>query len=63
MGHGQAFTAVCDDGGIFAIWDIPHDPIGCSRSATMFNVVPVATITILETMFNMGLLAISGCRS
>eukprot|EP00965_Chrysotila_dentata_P093407 3085704-Pleurochrysis_carterae.AAC.1 len=43
------------------IWNIPHDPIGCIRSAAMFYVVPVATI--MKTMFNMGLRATSGCRS
>eukprot|EP00965_Chrysotila_dentata_P257451 6212890-Pleurochrysis_carterae.AAC.1 len=43
------------------MWDIPRDPIGYIRSAAMFYVVPVATI--METMFNMGLRAISGCRS
>eukprot|EP00965_Chrysotila_dentata_P195334 6176927-Pleurochrysis_carterae.AAC.1 len=43
------------------IWDILHDPIGCIRSAAILYVVPVATI--METMFNMGLRAISGCRS
>eukprot|EP00965_Chrysotila_dentata_P195290 6176910-Pleurochrysis_carterae.AAC.1 len=40
------------------IWDITHDPIGRIRSAAVFNVVPVATI--MKTMFNMGLRAISG---
>eukprot|EP00965_Chrysotila_dentata_P202725 6181271-Pleurochrysis_carterae.AAC.2 len=43
------------------IWDIPNDPIGCIRSAAMFYLVPVATI--METMFYMGLRAISECRS
>eukprot|EP00965_Chrysotila_dentata_P261939 6214415-Pleurochrysis_carterae.AAC.3 len=43
------------------IWDIPHDPVGCIRSAAMFYVVPVATI--METMFYMGLRATSECRS
>eukprot|EP00965_Chrysotila_dentata_P187471 6172151-Pleurochrysis_carterae.AAC.1 len=43
------------------LWHIPHDPIGCIRSAAMCNVVPVATI--VETVFNMWLRAISGCRT
>eukprot|EP00965_Chrysotila_dentata_P261368 6214230-Pleurochrysis_carterae.AAC.2 len=43
------------------IWDTPHDPIGCIRSAATFYVVPVATI--LKIMFNVGLRPIFGCRS
>eukprot|EP00965_Chrysotila_dentata_P074661 2466542-Pleurochrysis_carterae.AAC.3 len=59
MGHGQVFTAVYADGGIYVI--PPHDPVGCIRPAAMFYLVPVATI--METMFNMELLGISGCRN
>eukprot|EP00965_Chrysotila_dentata_P250092 6209248-Pleurochrysis_carterae.AAC.2 len=52
MGHWQGFTAIYAHGG----WDMPHDPIGCIRSAAMFNVVPIATTT--ETMIHIGLRAI-----
>eukprot|EP00965_Chrysotila_dentata_P218228 6190472-Pleurochrysis_carterae.AAC.2 len=60
MAHGQAFTAVYADGGMHGISSTTRTN-GCIRSAAMFCVVTVATI--METMFNMGLLAISGCRS
>eukprot|EP00965_Chrysotila_dentata_P147998 4885220-Pleurochrysis_carterae.AAC.1 len=59
MGHGQASTAVCAKKGICEY--IPHDPIGCIRSAVFLYEVPVATI--MKTVFYIGLRAISGCRS
>eukprot|EP00965_Chrysotila_dentata_P152662 5045424-Pleurochrysis_carterae.AAC.1 len=58
MGHRQGFTAIYVMEGYVGY---PPRPIGYIRSAAMFYVVPVATI--IETMFYMGLRAISGCIS
>eukprot|EP00965_Chrysotila_dentata_P052159 1730702-Pleurochrysis_carterae.AAC.1 len=58
MGHGQAFTAVYAERRIYGI--SPSTGLDVSDQQ-LFNVAPVATI--METMFNMGLHAISGCRS
>eukprot|EP00965_Chrysotila_dentata_P231872 6198614-Pleurochrysis_carterae.AAC.1 len=43
------------------MWDIPRDPIGRIRSVAMLYVVPVATV--METMSDIGLCAISGCTT
>eukprot|EP00965_Chrysotila_dentata_P192905 6175436-Pleurochrysis_carterae.AAC.3 len=54
MGHWQAFTAICAEGGNAKI--SPQDPIECIRSAAVFYVVPI--VTDVKTMINLGLRAI-----
>eukprot|EP00965_Chrysotila_dentata_P162169 5355483-Pleurochrysis_carterae.AAC.1 len=60
MSHWQGLTGVYADGDIYGISPTNRSDV-FDRSAAIFDVVPVATI--METIFNMGLRDISGCRS
>eukprot|EP00965_Chrysotila_dentata_P114261 3776606-Pleurochrysis_carterae.AAC.4 len=57
MGHGEALSAVCADGGI---WDVPRDRSDTPDRQLCFTWCRLPQK--MKTMFYMGLRAISGCR-